>query len=69
MIGWNPGYNWTYDQFKRVVSNAFDVEGNETVSLDVEHSDWRNIEDIMRWATEMGYTAREVNCDVIRVTR
>ena len=69
MIGWNPSYNWTYDEFKSVIDKSFGEEGLETVSLDVEHSDRKNMDDIIRWAQELGYTAIERNCDTIRVMR
>ena len=40
--------NWTKEQVKRVVKTAFFVENRDTVNLDVEHADWRNIQDIIR---------------------
>lgn len=67
MIGWHEGYNWTYDQFKRVVITALEIEDKQYISLDVEHSDRKNMDDIIFWARENGYQAKEVNCDTIRV--
>lgn len=69
MIGWDPSYNWTYTEFRNVIDRAFGSEGLETVSLDVEHSDRRNMDDIIKWSKELGYNAIEVNCDTIRVMR
>lgn len=67
MIGWHEGYNWTYEQFKRVVITALEIEDEQYVSLDVEHSDRKNMDDIICWAKENGYQAKEVNCDTIKV--
>ena len=69
MIGWNPSYNWTRTEFENVVTKAFDICGEETVTLDVEHSDRKNMDDIISWAKEMGYDAVERGCDIIRVMR
>ena len=67
MIGWNPSYNWTYDAFMNVMHTSFVVEKRESVYLDVEHSDRKNMDDIIRWAKEMGYHAEEKNMDIIKV--
>ena len=67
MIGWNPSYNWTYTDFANVMRTSFDIEKETSVCLDVEHSDRRNMDDIIRWAHELGYKAEEKNCDTIRV--
>ena len=69
MLNWNPSYNWTYAEFDSVVTEAFDVEKKQSVSLDVEHSDWRNMEAIKKWAQEKCYKAIEVNSDIIRIER
>lgn len=67
MIGWNPSYNWTYDEFVRAMQYAFVVENRQSVCLDVEHSDRKNMDDIILWAQEMGYHAEEKNIDTIKV--
>ena len=67
MIGWNPSYNWTYDEFVDVMRTSFVVEKRNSVCLDVEHSDRKNMDDIIRWAKDMGYNAEEKNMDTIRV--
>ena len=69
MIGWNSNFNWTHEEFNNVIHQAFDVENKHSICLDVEHSDWRNMEDIKHWAEEKGYKAIEVNCDTIRVVK
>jgi len=70
MIGWNPSYNWTYTEFRNVIDKAFGEEGLETVSLDMEHSDRKNMNDIIAWAKGMGYNAVEASGgDIIRVMR
>ena len=67
MSGWHEGYNWTYEQFKRAVTRAFEVNNEQYVSLDVEHSDRKNMDDIIQWANELGYKAEERSLDIIRV--
>ena len=69
MIGWSPGFNWTHDDFMHVMHMSFDVERRDAIRLDVEHSDRKNMNDIIRWAEELGYRAEEINCDTIRVIR
>ena len=70
MIGWSSSYNWTYEEFINVVTNALEIEKIPTVSLDVEHSDRRNMDDIIRWANENGYHATEASGgDIIKVTK
>lgn len=70
MIGWHEGYNWTHDQFKRVVITALEIEDKQCVSLDVEHSDRKNMNDIIHWAKERGYQAEEASGgDIIRVRK
>lgn len=67
MIGWNSFYNWTYDEFVNAIKSSFVVEKRQSVRLDVEHSDRKNMNDIIRWAQEMGYHAKEINMDIIEV--
>lgn len=67
MIGWSPFYNWTHDEFLNVMQTSFVVEKRQSVCLDVEHSDRKNMDDIIRWAQEMGYQAKEINMDTIKV--
>lgn len=68
MIGWHDGYNWTYEQFIGTVIMSLEIDGDEYVSLDVEHSDRKNIDDIIRWAEEKGYQAEEASGgDVIKI--
>lgn len=59
--------NWTKAEFERCVNTAFYVEKKDSVTLDVSRADWRNMEDIMRWAKDLGHEAIEVNSDTIRV--
>ena len=66
---WNESYNWTYEQFSNVIHKAFVVEKSHSVCLDVEHSDRKNMDDIVRWAADMGYNAEEKNMDTIRIWR
>lgn len=67
MNSWNPLYNWTRDEFDNVIKTSFVIEQRESVCLDVEHSDRKNMDDIIRWAQEMGYHAEEINMDTIKV--
>lgn len=67
MIGWNSSYNWTNSEFVDVMHSSFTVEKRQSVCLDVEHSDRKNMNDIIRWAQEMGYHAEEINIDTIKV--
>ena len=67
MIGWNSSYNWTHTDFTNVIHTSFVVEKRESVYLDVEHSDRKNMDDIIRWAKEMGFNAIEKNSDTIKV--
>lgn len=67
MIGWYEGYNWTYEQFKRVVITALEINNKQYISLDVEHSDRKNMDDIIQWSKELGYKAEERTSDIIRV--
>lgn len=70
MIGWNPSYNWTYGEFRQAVDHAFNVDREEVVSLDVEHSDRKNMDDIAMWAEELGYKAVEAHGgDIIRIMK
>ena len=69
MIGWNESYNWTREQFEEVVVREFVEKGLEQISVDVEHSDRKNMNDIILWAKEMGYYAFEKNMDTIVVSK
>ena len=70
MIGWNPSYNWTRPEFTRAVNNAFIRDQKQSVHLDVEHSDRKNMNDIKMWASQMGYQASEAcGGDVIVISR
>ena len=64
------GGNWTREQVERVVRTAFHVEKRDSVSLDVEHADYHNIAQIIRWANENGWHAVEIpECETVRVTK
>ncbi|WP_196031646.1 hypothetical protein [Flavonifractor plautii] len=69
MIDWNPMLNWTYNDFINVTRSAFVDNNKKFIYLDVEHSDRKNMEDIMRWARQHGYCAKEVNSDTIEISR
>jgi hypothetical protein len=64
MLNWDEGYNWTKDQFLRVV-NQSKKNGNKWVSLDTEHSDWQNEINMVAWAKELGYEAERKNESVL----
>ena len=65
---WNESYNWTHEEFDNAIKQAFNVENRTSVCLDVEHSDRRNMDDIIRWAKEAGYAAEEKHGgDTIRI--
>ena len=66
---WNESYNWTYEQLCNVIHKVFDIEKSNSVCLDVEHSDRKNMDDIVRWVADMGYNAEEKNMDTIRIWR
>lgn len=51
--------NWTKEQVRRAIAEAFYVEKRSSVALDCEHADYHNIKDIIRWAKEMGFYAEE----------
>ena len=67
MLGWNSSFNWTRSDLENVLQQTFLIEKRDSVCLDVEHSDSRNMDDLLRWAREMGYNAAEKNSDIIRV--
>ena len=69
MIGWNESYNWTRGQFEKVIAREFVEKGSERISLDVEHSDRKNMDDIIIWAKEKGYHAFEKNADTIVISK
>ena len=53
-----PG-DWTRENYRSAVHQAFFVEKKKSISLDVEHAGWRNIKDIIAWAESDGYEAAE----------
>ena len=55
MVGWNSSYNWSYEEYRNVVGNAFIKD--DTVTLDTEHSDHLNEKQIVAWAEKDGYKA------------
>lgn len=55
MIGWNESYNWTYEEFKKVVITALEIEEKKSVNLDCEHASYENMKQIVAWAEERGY--------------
>ena len=55
MVGWNPSYNWSYEEYRNVVDKAF--INDDTVTLDTEHSDHLNEQQIVAWAEKDGYKA------------
>lgn len=57
MIGWNESYNWTYEEFKKVVITALEIDDKESVNLDCEHASYDNMKQIVSWAEERGYHA------------
>lgn len=69
MISWNPMLNWTHDEFINVTRKAFVSEKKSSIYLDVEHSDRKNMDDIMRWARQEGYCVKEVNSDTIEISK
>ena len=69
MIDWNESYNWTREQFEKVIVREFVEKGLEQISVDVEHSDRKNMNDIILWAKEMGYYAFEKNVDTIVISK
>lgn len=69
MTNWNPMFNWTHEEFINVVRKAFVIERKSSVYLDVEHSDRKNMNDIMQWASQEGYRAEEVNSDTIKISK
>lgn len=50
----NPGHNWTKGQFLIAVRSSSE-QGEDSLSLYIEHSDWQNLADIKAWAKEAGY--------------
>lgn len=56
MENWTPAYNWTHEEFLKVI-NASNSSEKHIVTLDVEHSDARNEQQIIKWADELGYDA------------
>lgn len=68
MIDWNIGYNWTHDEFTKVVDNSLVKQNKKSICLDTEHVDFHNEEQIIAWAKERGYKAERLSGgDKIRV--
>ena len=67
MVGWNPSYNWSYDELKKTIEQCFGMEKENYIHLDVEHSDSKNINDIISWAKQLGYEAEEAPCETVKV--
>ena len=61
--------NWTRDEFITVTKEAFATEKKPYICLDVEHSDRKNMGDIMHWAQQEGYRTKEVNSDTIKISK
>ena len=58
MENWNPGYNWTLEQFAAAIRRNF-LNGKDYICLNTEHSDWQNLAEMKAWAEEAGYYAEE----------
>ena len=68
MIG-SPG-NWTYDEVRKAVVTAIEIEGDGFASLDVSRSDAANERNIIAWAKAMGYEAElRESTETILITR
>ena len=62
--------NWTYDEVRRKIITALEIERKDSVSLNVSRSDAENERDIVAWAQCMGYDAVRVpHSETVRVTR
>ena len=48
MVGWNSSFDWSYEEYKKVVGNAFLKD--DVVVLDTEHSSYLNEREIVTWA-------------------
>ena len=70
MIGWNPGYNWTHEQYKKVVDRYLVRENQDSVTLDTEHADYHNEQQILTWAKADGYDAEVLRSgDIIKISK
>ena len=70
MENWNSNYNWTYEDFRRVVKTELEVRYNDIICLDVEHSDHGNINAMLQWGKDLGYRTELVEqSEVIKVYR
>lgn len=58
MENWNSSHNWTKGQFLTAVRSSSDL-GKDSLSLDTEHCDRKNLTDMKEWAKEVGYYAKE----------
>lgn len=68
MIGWNPSYNWTHEQFLNAIKDL--ENGHSSVCLDTEHADEPNEKQIVAWAEELGYKAEVLDWgESIKVSR
>lgn len=56
MLNWHNDYNWTKEQVIECINTAL-KEGKDKISLDAEHNDWQNEQDMIKWANELGYSA------------
>ena len=60
MMDWDEGYNWSYEDYRKVV-NKYVSAGERVVSLDVEHCSAQNEYEIIDWAKKDGYNAVKKN--------
>lgn len=68
MLGWNESYNWTKEEFKKVVITSLEINEEKYVNLDCEHASYSNMKEIVGWAEERGYQAKiNDNRDSVRV--
>lgn len=68
MRNWNPNQNWTYEEYKNVVSKALIHENKNSITLDTEHSDYHNEQQIVAWAKNDGYKA-EIEGESITISK
>ena len=61
--------NWSRTEFEKVVKTAFFVENKKDVYLDVEHADYINIAEMIRWAKENGWDAVETPSESLHVSK
>ena len=60
MMDWDEGYNWSYEDYRKVVDKYVSA-GERVVSLDVEHCSAQNEYEIIDWAKKDGYNAVKKN--------